>query len=62
MYFYLYLYRDARREYRWSLHAANNKKIADSGEGYRNKADCLHAMNLIAGALSVPIRKAPDVD
>ena len=30
----------------WSLRAANNKKIATSGEGYGNRKDCLHAIEI----------------
>lgn len=32
-------YRDKAGEYRWSLVADNGNIIADSSEGYRNKAD-----------------------
>lgn len=35
------LYRDAKKEYRWKLVATNGNIVADSGEGYKNKADCL---------------------
>ncbi|MGB3556521.1 MAG: DUF1508 domain-containing protein [Jannaschia sp.] len=38
---------DRRLEWRWSLVAGNNRVIADSGEGYQNKADCYHAIELI---------------
>lgn len=33
------LYKDNAGQYRWTLYAANNRKIADSAEGYINKAD-----------------------
>ena len=42
-----YIYKDARGEWRWRLEATNNKIIANSGEGYENKADCLHAIGLV---------------
>jgi uncharacterized protein YegP (UPF0339 family) len=32
------IYQDVHGEYRWTALAANNKKVADSGEGYVNKA------------------------
>ena len=32
------VYQDVYGEYRWTALAANNKKVADSGEGYVNKA------------------------
>lgn len=32
--------------WRWRLVAGNNETVA-SGEGYHNKADCLHAIDLL---------------
>lgn len=37
----------ATGDYRWRLIADNGRIIADSGEGYRNKADCQHGINLV---------------
>ena len=54
MHYYVYL--DANRQWRWTLYAANGRKIANSGEGYFNRADCVHAINLVAGSTGVPIR------
>ncbi len=34
-------------EYRWRLRAGNGRIIADSGEGYFNKADCFDAIRLV---------------
>lgn len=39
-------YKDNAGEWRWRLRANNNEIIA-SGEGYKNKQDCLHAVDLI---------------
>jgi uncharacterized protein YegP (UPF0339 family) len=36
-------------QYRWRLRAANSRIIADSGESYWNKQDCLSAISLVAG-------------
>ncbi|RTE91028.1 MULTISPECIES: DUF1508 domain-containing protein [Bradyrhizobium] len=44
---YFQLYRDARNEWRWTLYSVNERKIADSGEGYHNKVDCLGAIELV---------------
>ncbi|RWE36676.1 DUF1508 domain-containing protein [Mesorhizobium sp.] len=55
MYFHLYV--DVNRQYRWTLYAANNRKIANSGEGYYNRADCIAAINLVKGSGSAPIRE-----
>ncbi len=43
-----YLYKDENNQWRWYLLAANNKKIANSGEGYYNKQDALHAISLVS--------------
>lgn len=48
MYFRKYI--DSSRQWRWTLYAGNNKKIANSGESYHNEADCLHAINLVRSA------------
>jgi uncharacterized protein YegP (UPF0339 family) len=41
------LYRDNANQWRWTLYANNNKKIADSGESYWNKADAQHGIALV---------------
>lgn len=44
-----YVYKDALNQWRWYLLSANNvDKIANSGEGYHNKQDCLHAIYLVS--------------
>jgi uncharacterized protein YegP (UPF0339 family) len=40
-------YVDSQRQWRWRIFAANGRILADSGEGYRNEADCNHAVLLI---------------
>ncbi len=44
------VYQDAAKEWRWRLRAANHEIIATSGEGYKNKADCLHGIDLVKGS------------
>ena len=41
------LYRDKAGEYRWRLQAENNKVVADSAEGYKDKSDCEHGIELV---------------
>ena len=41
------VYEDAAGEWRWRLVAGNDEIIADSGEGYRDKRDCLHGIELV---------------
>ena len=50
------VYRDALNQWRWFLQAANNRKIANSGEGYHNQQDCVNAINLVASSGGTPIR------
>jgi uncharacterized protein len=49
------LYKDKLGMFRWYLEAGNGKKIADSGEGYINKADCVHAIGLVKTAANAPV-------
>jgi uncharacterized protein YegP (UPF0339 family) len=44
---YFVLYRDTAGYWRWTLYASNNRKIADSGEGYFNKSDAQHGTGLV---------------
>lgn len=37
-------------DWRWRLRGDNGEPIAHGGEGYRNKADCLHAIELVMSA------------
>ena len=51
------MYEDNSRQWRWTIYAANNKKIADSGEGYWNKADCRSAIDLVKSSYNAPVRE-----
>ena len=53
---FYYLYKDVAGFWRWSLFAANMKKIADSGEGYVNKVDAEHGINLVKVSSGAAIR------
>jgi uncharacterized protein YegP (UPF0339 family) len=55
---YFYLYKDAAHQWRWTLYAANYKKVADSAEAYHNKADAIHGISLVMSTNSyTPIRE-----
>ena len=41
---------------RWRLLANNNRNIANGGESYYNKADCLAAINLVKGSATAPVK------
>jgi len=55
---YYYVYRDQSNQWRWTFFAANGRKIANCGEGYFNRDDCVHGINLVAGSGGMPIRYA----
>lgn len=55
---YYHLYVDANRQWRWRLIAANNRIIANSGESYLNRQDCLNAISLVKGSAAAPVRQA----
>ena len=50
-----YLYKDGSGQFRWRLQAGNNRIIANSGEAYHNKQDCLAAINLVKGSGTAPV-------
>lgn len=41
------IYKANNYEFRWRLRANNGKIIADSGEGYTNKNDCIYGINFV---------------
>ena len=41
------VYKDRAGEWRWRLRASNNRVIADSSEGYKNKQNCVHGIGLV---------------
>jgi uncharacterized protein YegP (UPF0339 family) len=49
------VFKDMTNQWRWHLQAANNRIIASSGEGYWNKIDCLHAIDLVKGSTNTPV-------
>jgi uncharacterized protein len=51
-----YVYRDRLNQYRWQLVHDNGNIIADSGEGYYNRSDCINGINLTATSGGSPIR------
>jgi uncharacterized protein YegP (UPF0339 family) len=49
------LYKDSTGQWRWKLRSANGNTIADSGESYWNKADCLAGISLVKGSSTAPV-------
>lgn len=52
---YFKVYTDVAGEYRWSFYAANHEKLADSGEGYKRKEDCLQGIEFVKGSGTAPV-------
>ena len=51
-------YKDSAGHWRWRLRAANNRIIADSGESYSNRTDCLAAIELVKRSGGAPVQEA----
>ncbi len=51
------VYKDKSGEWRWRLVASNGRTLADSGEGYRNKQDCLNAIEQVKGSKDAPVEE-----
>ncbi len=49
------VYKDKAGEWRWTYYAANSRVIADSAEGYINKSDCLHGIDLVKASANAPV-------
>lgn len=41
------IYRTRNKQWRWRLRAANGKLIANAGESYRRRIDCMRAIGLV---------------
>lgn len=50
------VYKDKAGYWRWTFYSSNGRKIADSGEGYFNKDDCVNGINLICNSVGTPIK------
>lgn len=37
----------SRGQYRWRITAANGRKLANGGEAYKRRVDCLKALNRV---------------
>ena len=48
--------KDNAGEWRWNLKAVNGRIIADSGEGYKDRADCLHGIELVKSLKDAPVK------
>lgn len=44
---YFILFKDVQGQWRWNLNSANHKIIATGAEGYNNKQDAIHGIDLV---------------
>lgn len=50
---YFHIYKDGSSQWRWRFKDSENGKIiADSAEGYVNRSDCFHGINLVKASAS----------
>ena len=42
-----HIFQDAKLEWRWQLSGDDGKKVADSGDGYRDKEACLDSISAV---------------
>lgn len=50
-----HVFKDAAGEWRWHLRASNGRIVADSGQGYNDRADCLHGIELVKSSSNAPV-------
>lgn len=43
----VHIYKDASGEWRWKYVRSNGRIMADSGEGYKNRVDCVEAAEFV---------------
>jgi uncharacterized protein YegP (UPF0339 family) len=55
------VYKDRSGEFRWRLRATNTQILATSGDAYKAKRDCLHAIDSIKrAAANAPVEELGD--
>jgi uncharacterized protein YegP (UPF0339 family) len=52
---YYKIFKDVVGDWRWHYKASNGRTIAHSGEGYRNKSDCLNGISIMKGSSTDPV-------
>ena len=57
---YEYYQSAKNQKWYWRLKASNGKIIADGGQGYDNKADCLHGIDLVKGSANAKVTETDD--
>lgn len=50
------IFKDKSGEWRWRLKAENGRIIADSGDGYKKRADCENGIRLVKESSGAEVR------
>ncbi len=50
------IYKDTVGQYRWRYWSSNGNIIADSAEGYINKADCQRGIDIMKASYNSPVK------
>lgn len=50
-----YIYKDNTGRWRWQLRDENQTIIAESGQAYDNKSDCIASISLVQASWRAPI-------
>ena len=58
---YYWMYQDSARQWRWTLYAANNQRIAESSTGYRDKEDCQDTIEKVKTSGEAVVKKGPSI-
>jgi uncharacterized protein YegP (UPF0339 family) len=56
---YYWIYQDSERDWRWTLYAANNQRIAECSTGYRNKERCREEIERVKASNSAVVKEGP---
>lgn len=51
------VYKDEKGEWRWTLIARNGRKVACSGEGYKNRAHCVRMVAKLFPGVKVEVQE-----
>ena len=55
------IYKDGNQQWRWRLHTGTGRTIANAGEGYHTKTDCLTAVELVRASAKAKIEDVTPV-
>jgi uncharacterized protein YegP (UPF0339 family) len=56
---YYWIYQDSERDWRWTLYAANNQRIADSSAGHHSKEQCRDDIERVKTSSGAVVKEGP---